>query len=344
MNGKQYKRQIVTGLLIVMALLLAGAGRLLTGQLKEQNVASEWSKKDDYVQLSCFFSKDAGMTSEQILPVERQLTEALQNAAAENESGMGRSYVDAYSSQGQLTVYSDKTSVTVRAFGVGGDFFQFHPLKLLDGTYFDGNDFNGDGVILDENVAWQLFGGNHISGMTVEIDNVVYPVRGVVRSDSGFFSEAAEEEKPTIYVSYGILAKGKEEPLPVDSYELLILNPVKQFGFRALKDALGLDETAYEIVENTTRYGLLNRLALLKNFGVRSMRTKNIVFPYWENRARAYEDVVELLFVLELLCLIYPAVRLVRFLHGMWKRRKKLVQNLWKFLKELYKRVAFYRQ
>lgn len=344
MNGKQYKRQIVTGLLIVMALLLAGAGRLLAGQLKEQNIASEWSKKDDYVQLSCFFSKDAGMTSEQILPVERQLTEALQNAAAENESGTGRSYVDAYSSQGQLTVYSDKTSVTVRAFGVGGDFFQFHPLKLLDGTYFDGNDFNGDGVILDENVAWQLFGGNHISGMTVEIDNVVYPVRGVVRSDSGFFSEAAEEEKPTIYVSYGILAKGKEEPLPVDSYELLILNPVKQFGFRALKDAIGLDETSYEIVENTTRYGLSNRLALLKNFGVRSMRTKNIVFPYWENRARAYEDVVELLFVLELICLIYPVIRLVRLFHEMWKRRKELVRNLWKFLKELYKRVAFYRQ
>lgn len=344
MNGKQYKRQIVTGLLIVMALLLAGAGRLLAGQLKEQNIASEWSKKDDYVQLSCFFSKDAGMTAEQILPVERQLTEALQNAAAENESGTGRSYVDAYSSQGQLTVYSDKTSVTVRAFGVGGDFFQFHPLKLLDGTYFDGNDFNGDGVILDENVAWQLFGGNHISGMTVEIDNVVYPVRGVVRSDSGFFSEAAEEEKPTIYVSYGILAKGKEEPLPVDSYELLILNPVKQFGFRALKDAIGLDETSYEIVENTTRYGLSNRLALLKNFGVRSMRTKNIVFPYWENRARAYEDVIELLFVLELICLIYPVIRLVRFFHGMCKRRKELVRNLWKFLKELYKRVAFYRQ
>lgn len=41
--------------------------------------------------------------------------------------------------------------------------------------------------------------------MYVEINGVQYPVRGVVKSDKGYFSDAADEEAATVYVSYEIL-------------------------------------------------------------------------------------------------------------------------------------------
>lgn len=344
MNVKQY-RKILTVVLMLCAVAFFGcAERVLTGQLSTQKIAEEWSAEENYAQISCFFSEDAALTKEQIIPIEQQLVTALQEASEDAGNENGRTWVDCYSTQDELTIYSDRTSVTVRAFGVGGDFFLFHPLKLLSGNYFDGNDVNADGVVIDENVAWQLFGSNHVAGMTVEINGVLYPIRGVVRSDAGCFSEAAGEEKATVYVSYDILSKqtgGEEEmkqALTLDSYELLIKNPVHKFGVTALEKALGLDKNMYEMVENSTRFDFTGRLNVLKNFGIRSMNTKNIVFPYWENRAKAYEDVAALLLVLEFLCLIYPLVYAAGKLRWLWQHKSEL----WK--KAVKSVVSFFRQ
>ena len=124
----------------------------------------------------------------------------------------------------------------------------------MSGSYFDGEDLNKDGVVIDENVAWQLFGSNNVAGMYVEINGVQYPVRGVVKSDKGYFSDAADEEAATVYVSYEILeggsgsstggmdsaaastpaagttdskggSYGQAAGTTLDSYELLIKNP-----------------------------------------------------------------------------------------------------------------------
>ena len=188
------------------------------------------------------------------------------------------------------------------------------------------------------------------------------------KSDKGYFSDAADEEAATVYVSYEILeggsgsstggmdsaaastpaagttdskggSYGQAAGTTLDSYELLIKNPVQKFGFNALKEALGLDESSYEIVENSSRFGLMNRFTVLRNFGIRSMNTKNIVFPYWENRARAYEDLAALLLILELLCLVYPVIFAAGKIHWLWKHkteiRQKLVQWIKVFVKEL---------
>ena len=100
-----------------------------------------------------------------------------------------------------------------------------------------------------------------------------------------------------------------------------------------------MDKSSYEIVENSSRFGLMNRFTVLRNFGIRSMNTKNIVFPYWENRARAYEDLAALLLILELLCLVYPVIFAAGKIHWLWKHnteiRQKLVQWIKVFVKEL---------
>ena len=376
MKVKQYRKILLLVLMICAAILFGCVERALSSQLSTQQIASEWSAKESYAQVSCFFSKDAAVTEDYVVQIEQKLKTALAEASEDTSDENGRTMVDCYSTQGRLTIYSDRSSITARAFGVGGDFFTFHPLKLLSGNYFAGDDLNTDGVIIDENVAWQLFGSNNVSGMYVEINGVQYPVRGVVKSDKGYFSEAADEEAATVYVSYQILngtssqmssmdsiagtaasatsstagsstavksaGYDQTDVTTLDTYELLIKNPVQKFGLNALKEALGLDKNSYEIVENSSRFGLVNRFSILRNFGIRSMNTKNIVFPYWENRARAYEDVAVLLLVLELLCLIYPLIFVAGRIYWLWKHKTEIRQKMFHGMKRFFKQLVIW--
>lgn len=332
---KRYRKILVLAACVLCTILLCGIERGITGSLNTQKLAERWSKEEEFAQIACYFTEEASFSVDRIMAAERSMVTTMEEASitSENENG-GRNWIDAYSTQGYLTIGSQRGSVQVRAFGVGGDFFQFHPLTLLDGNYFDATDVNEDGVIIDEMVAWQLFGSNNVAGMEVEINGAIYPVRGVVRSDVGIFSEAVNEEAATIYVSYNIL-EGKDGSLPVDCYEVLLASPVKDFGREAVINALGLEESAYEIIECSARFDLEHRLDVIKNFGIRSMTTKNIVFPYWENRARGYEDISALFLVLEIISLVYPAGWLLKKAYGYWKRRKELKKKFFEKCKEI---------
>lgn len=335
---KRYRKILVLVACVLCTILLCCIERGITGSLNTQKLAERWSKEEKFTQIACYFTEEANFGTDQILAVERSMVTAMEAASitSENENG-GRNWLDAYSTQGRLGISSARGNVQVRAFGVGGDFFRFHPLTLLDGNYFDATDENGDGVIIDEMVAWQLFGSNNVAGMEVEIDDTIYPIRGVVRSDKGLFSEVVKEDVATIYVSYGIL-EGKEDSLPIDCYEVLVASPVKDFAKDAVKKALGMEEENYELLECSARFDLEHRFAVIKNFGVRSMTTKNIVFPYWENRARGYEDVSALFLVLEILCLIYPVCWLLKQFYGYWKRRKEIKKRFFTLLKNALKK------
>lgn len=322
---KRYKKVLILAACVLGALLLVCMERGIVGSLSTQQLAKRWSEENEFAQVACYFSRDNSLDAAQIVAVQRSLAASLEEAAlgSTNENG-GRNWIDAYASQGECYISSNRSGMKVRVFGVGGDFFQFHPLTLMDGNYFDATDENADGIILDEVVAWQLFGSNNVAGMEIEINNAIYPIRGVIRSDNGMFSEAVEEEAATIYVSFEILEKLYSGKVGIDCYEVLIANPVKGFGKEAVAKAIDMDEKEYELVEVSARFDFLHRVDILKNFGIRSMNTRNIVFPYWENRAKGYEDVSALFLVLEAICLIYPIVWLVRRCYKLWKQRKAI--------------------
>lgn len=324
MDKKKYISPILAVVFVVCTLILSFAEHRITGQLTSQTLADRWAADGSFAQISCFFKTSSGMSEEALVPVRYKLKEALSDAAiGVTEEETGRNLVDAYSSIGQLTLESTRTSTTERAVGVSGDFFLFHPMELLSGNYFDSEDLNEDGVILDEDVAWKLYGSYDVAGMEVIVGNAAYPIRGVVRRKSGMFSKAAEEDTPTVYVSYKILKEQMGDTLTVETYELLINSPVSGFGTSKLKDALGLDDTAYEMVENSSRFSLKHRFEVLRAFGQRSMHKSDLVYPYWENRARAYEDVVAVFLIVEILLLIFPAIMAIRLIVALIRRCKQ---------------------
>lgn len=327
MDRKKYISPILAVVLALCTLALALTEHKLSNQLTSQTLAKRWTEDGSFSQVSCFFKSDSQMTEKNLIPLRYKLNQALSDAGigtGSSDTETGRNLVDAYSSIGQVSLESSRISTTERAVGVGGDFFLFHPMELLSGNYFDGDDLNEDGVILDEDVAWKLFGSYDVAGMEVTIGNTAYPVRGVVRRRTGLFSKAAEEDTATVYVSYKILKEQIGDTLTVENYELLINSPVTGFGTSQLKTAMGLDDSLYEMIENSSRFSLKHRWEVLRKFGERSMHKSGLTYPYWENRARAYEDMAAAFLLVEILLLIFPGIMLIRGVTALIRRCRKV--------------------
>lgn len=319
---------------LVFLILLFATNRL--GQAQDsQQVAERWGSVGKASQVSCFFSVDSKVTEDTLISFEHTIDSTLVDAAVtqESENPGARLWADAYSADGQITLSTDRAKLTADAIGIGGDFFLFHPLTLLYGSYFSGNDLNSDYCVIDEDAAWQLFGSSDVAGMTVFIGGQPHIVTGVVKRPDGRLAEAAGLDSTLVYVSYDTLNQyGKCNG--INHYEIVMPNPVSEFAYNYVKENLGSDDKETEVVENTSRYSLLSRLKLLKSFGIRSMNGKAIIYPYWENIARGYEDILAALTLLELLTLLYP-VALALVLFCIWWRHKGwTLSDVWRVAKD----------
>lgn len=310
------------GISFLLFLILALAANRLGQSQDSQTMAERWSSEGGVSQVSCFFSVNSGISEDRILEFEHSIDGALADAAVlqESENPSARLWVDAYSADGKITVSSDRSSIEADAVGIGGDFFLFHPLKLLSGSYFSGNDLMQDYCIIDQDAAWQLFGSNDVAGMTVYIGGIPHIVTGVVQREEGRLVEEAGLDGTLVYVSYQTLNElGKNNG--INHYEIVMPDPVSNFAYNYVKENLGSSEKEAEVIENTSRYSLLSRLKLLAEFGTRSMNGKAIIYPYWENLARGYEDILAVITLFEALFLLYAAVLALVFFFIWWKHK-----------------------
>lgn len=334
------KGLMLSGILAFVGFLILFAVAGYWGNsLTDQKMAQRWSKEGDAAQVSCFFSPNAGMTVDSIEEFEHSLDNALKEASITqtSENPEARLWVDAYSADGKITLSSDKTSVEADAIGIGGDFFLFHPQQLLYGSYFSGNDLNQDYCVIDEDMAWQLFGSNDVNGMMVYIGGVPHMVTGVVRRQDGRLAKAAGLDNTLVYVSYQTLEQyGMNNG--INHYEIVMPNPVKSFAANLVREHMSYDEKEVEILENSTRFSLLNELKIIGAFGTRSMNGKAIIYPFWENIARGYEDMIATLVFIMLLVLLYPVGLVVVALVYYWKHKSWTFKSVWLFLKDKVER------
>lgn len=321
------------GISFLIFLVLLFAASHLGGNQLTQTMAERWSDDGGASQVSCFFSVDSRITEDAIIEFEHTVDGALADASVlqESENPGARLWADAYSADGQVTLSTGKTSLTADAIGIGGDFFLFHPVKLLYGSYFSGNDLMQDYCVIDEDAAWQLFGSSDVAGMMVEIGGIPHIVVGVVERPSGRLAEAAGLDSTLVYVSYKTLSElGRNNG--INHYEIVMPDPVTGFAVNFIREKLGSDEKETEVVENTSRYSFLKRLELLTQFGTRSMNGRAIIYPYWENIARGYEDILTLLTLFEMLFLIYPLGLGLVFFCIWWRHKGWTLKDVWHWL------------
>lgn len=299
-------------------------------------------KKMPYAQVSAFISPGRGLDSDGLNSVRSSLQEKLmKDSYGESQSG-GRIWIDAYSCESNINLRKDSNTLSVTAVGVGGEFFQFHPMTLLSGSYISDSDLNHDRIVVDENFAWAMFGSNDIVGMQVWLGEGIYYISGVVKVDEDNISQMAYGNGNRVYMSYAELKKVSES-LPITCYEAVLPNPISNYASNALKSAFGLSDESdeqldkkenplsfddVEVIENTKRYETMELITKLKHWRLRSMRASSVGYPFWENIARVQDDTQMVLLLLRFVLLICPIISLVWLLYGLWELKTWTIKGL----------------
>ena len=319
-------------LAVNIALALAAAACFigissLSRLLPSQHEAERWqgASETKYAQLSCFIPVDETVSLNEIGAFREALVKKLHEAAIDVGTEDVLS-VDAWSCVDKVSVSSALGKGDVSATAVGGEFFAFHPIKLISGSYISSSDLMQDRVLLDEDTAWLLFGGTDIQGMTFKINGVPFVVAGVIEREQDFASKKAYTDGMGIFMSYdgynaamnysasaaaaadssGGTAPAAAGSADIQCYELVMPNPVKNFALNFVKEKFPVKDA--EIISNTGRYTVSNLWKLAKAFDERAMQTKGVLYPYWENAARCIENRAAMLLVVSAAALILPVL------------------------------------
>lgn len=341
LSPKQIVFSLITAISLLLFLVLTIWSNRKVSLLIDQQAASRWDEEGGSAQVSCFFAEHAEVDDYMIMSFERQLEQSLLEVLPADEQGNEngkRLFVDAYSSLGTIEITSEKGQLEAAAVGIGGDFFLFHPMQLVAGGYFSGNDLMKDSVILDEDAAWQLFGSSDIAGMSVMIGGVPHYVAGVIKRQDGRFAKSAGLDKTIVYVSVETLTDyGTSEGISV--YEVVAPNPVRRFLYNCVGEKFGVAERDMVMVENSSRYLPESLIPVILDYGTRSMQSSAVKFPYWENIGRAWEDIKALVLLFQFIFLLIPAVMISVFLIIKWRNKKWTWKDAGNFIIDLKDRL-----
>ncbi len=327
---------------ILLAIGLHTVSAVLKNQLMHEQVAMQWDEDGDTAQISIYFSEEEKYnfknslesTSFQLESWYHGLLTELETASvitATETDTTARHVVYGYSASGMITMETERGRTETKAYGVGGDFFQFHPLHLVSGGYFSESDLMQDRVILDTDTAWKLFGSNDIIGMFVKMNGIPHMVVGVYERESGYLNDAAGNDVNCVFVSHETLYKhGQYHGL--ETVEYLLPNPVTGYALGLVEKQVSSMDVA--LVEHQNRFEFMSLIKILGAFGTRSMGLSGITFPYWENMARGYEDILANLLLAELIFAAYAVVVILGWLWYLWLHRKWRASHIYGQVKD----------
>lgn len=320
-------------LAVELALLIAAAGcfvgiHALSRMLPSQLTAERWQGESEqsFAQISCFIPVDETVTLNEIGAFREAAATKLHEAGLDIASDAVL-MADAWSCTDKVSVSSALGKGDVYATAVGGEFFTFHPIRLISGNYITADDLMQDRALLDEETAWLLFGGTDIQGMTFKINGVPFVVAGVIEREGDYASRKAYTDGMGIFISYEAYTlldsasgaatadSGVSTAAPgIQCYELVMPDPVKNFALNFVKEKFPIGRG--EVINNTARFTPSALWTLIRSFDTRSMQTRGVIYPYWENASRGAEDRAALLLILGAALLAVPVLTaLIAFVH-----------------------------
>ncbi len=319
--------------LLLAALLALACGFCLwrvhavSHTLDSQRAAERWQgmSEQGFAQISCFMPREKRLTLEQLFTFRSDMYKKLKDASFDLEKD-GSLYRDAWCSFGSAKVSAGRRSGTVETVAVGGSFFDFHPLRLMNGNYLRPDDLMHDRVLLDRETAWLLFGGADLAGMSFSLNGSPCVVAGVYQHEDDPFSRRASGETMRVYVSYAADAASMKDAA-VDCYEFLMAEPVEGFVRTSAEEKFPIKEA--EIITNSSRFAPAALWRLARSRAERSMHRGSAVYPYWENAARAAEDRAAAWLMAAVICGTFPlALLLYGTVRTLARGKKKLEKEI----------------
>ena len=331
---KKHRRLLIwTAALLLLSLLCLFGYLRLSRLLDSQRAAERWKGDSDmdFAQVSAFMPGGTPLTLEQLYAFRTAMVAKFHEAALDVDN-KNQLFSDAWSGFGKVKAAGSAGKGEVGVTAVGGDYFMFHPLRLLSGGYLTAEDLMKDRVLLDRETAWLLFGGTELTGLSLTIEGVPFVVAGVIEREDDAFSRRAYGSGMGIYMSYEAYALLNENA-GISCYEVVMPQPVKGFAYTVATGKFPIGQG--QLVDNSARYGFFTLLKAVKSWGSRSMQSSAVAYPYWENAARSTEDACSALLVLMLLSAAMPTVLAATVALRYGKRGKaKLEEDLLPRLKE----------
>lgn len=337
---------IVCAIFSLAAIAFGIMAHILGGKLDSQQMAERWRGENEleFSQVSCYIPVDEKISLQQIYSFRTEIVKKLDEAALENQN-VDTLFADAWSTTGRVNVASGLGKGEAAVIAVGGRFFDFHPIRLISGSYFGEGDLMKDRVLLDEELAWLLFGGTELDGMEMTVNGQPFVVAGVIEREQDFASKKAYTAGMGLYMSYEAFSNlqsasaGGDAQTAADGgaaaqttaeagascYEFVMTEPVDGYALSLAKEKFPIGHG--EILENTHRYGFGRMIKLIGQFGSRSMQALGVAYPYWENAARCIEDWYGLCLFMALLFAVLPVVMIIVNVVRYLKRGKDKLED-----------------
>ena len=337
-DKRMRRRLIVIALCAILFVGLTVFRSKCISALPDVAGARRFAPEGGYAQIGCYFADQLTVEPERYKEFTYRMESALTaNAIEADAASGGRLFLDCYSCDGSVQLVHNKKSVEAKAIGTGGEFFYLHPVELVSGMYYMADALMQDQILLDESLAWQLFGGIDIAGQTVQIGGSSFRISGVVKTADGRMREAAGADGALVYLpasalkEYGKLRHDLER---MSSYELIMPDPVAGFAEKLVRETLGFDADSMEVVDQTKRFRTFPLLSVWKDFGTRSMTGNAISYPYWENLARGTEDVLAPVVILQALCILIPVILIIWEIVYRYRRKEWTAHGVWTSLSD----------
>lgn len=348
MNSKHRLLGLITVVINAVALIGTVALTATGGYIaRSQSCNYAWERwqngsDDKYVQLSCFFSKDAGFNTDSAEGVRSVLYSDLKTVSVVPEEGK-ELVPHAYSTVAGTSYITCDTKGQSEAeiTAVGGDFFLFHDFRLLSGAFISEDSLMHDGAVIDRQLAWNLYGSENIAGQKIYINGTELYISGVIDTPETRLEKKCTNDSPKAYISYyaadqifGSHGKFDEdisssEFSDVTCYECVVPEPVKNFAYNSLKEYI---QPMYSgdvgIINNTERFLPEKRKNALKKLDSYMVRKDDIPLPYWENASRLAEVRLSFIYGGRRLLLAIMLVTFICLLAFGYKRFRQNKQRL----------------
>lgn len=303
---------LACGLLTLLALLgLSKQANLLP----HEHTAERWAQNGGWCHVNVYTAKEDAYSYNAVMSQHYKIIDELTAQSIEPDSEGANLLLTAYCGFTQTTVKVGKSTQPLSCVAVGGDFFYFHPMELVSGNYFDPDGLMNDFVILNETAAWKLFGATDAAGMEVTISGQPYTVVGVVREGQDDYTQTAYDLGGCIYLSHQRL-----RDVPITCVEMLLPNPVDDFGAGIVRKQAGESRT---VVEVSDRFSLGELFDCLGTYTQARMKQTPIAYPYWENAAILAQGNASLILAIGLVPCAFCAVCLLALAFWLVRRAKK---------------------
>lgn len=308
MNDKVNRRQLaasgIFAVILAVCALLLGIFELVVSGLSNSidylDAGKRWSANGDrFAVISLYAEEGAALSGDRVETWVRAIdSKLLESSISANENA--RSWTYTYATEETMSITGPKASATAEVIAAGGDFFVFHPQKMVYGSAFLNDTSNPNGVVVDEDLAWKIFGATDIVGMELTIGDTSFVVTGVSKRESthGVYNYTYGE-RPRMYMSYAGYVKVCGDENHITIFEAALPNAVRGFALNIFNGAITANEETMTVIEATDRFSLKNRYNNMKALKYSWIHENKIEYPYWENEARVADYRCAVLMIFE---------------------------------------------